>query len=71
MKTITLTRGQFAKVDDEDFERIDAHKWNAYWDKNARTESTESASTSATSPAPSLPLSPTTRQLSVFTAPSR
>ncbi len=29
MKLIPLTQGQFAKVDDEDFERVSRHKWQA------------------------------------------
>lgn len=37
MKRIPLTQGQFALVDDEDFERINAHKWYAYWNKLGRT----------------------------------
>ena len=28
MKTIPLTQGQVAMVDDEDFERINQHKWH-------------------------------------------
>lgn len=36
MKTIKLTQDQVALVDDEDYERIDAHKWFANWVKNAR-----------------------------------
>ncbi len=31
MKRIPLTQGQFALVDDEDFERINQHKWYALW----------------------------------------
>jgi hypothetical protein len=31
MKTINLTQGQVAFVDDEDFERINAFKWYARW----------------------------------------
>lgn len=30
MKLIPLTQGQFAKVDDEDFELLSAHKWYAW-----------------------------------------
>jgi hypothetical protein len=30
MKLIKLTQGKFAKVDDEDFERISAFKWRVY-----------------------------------------
>lgn len=31
MKEIVLTRGQVALVDDEDFDRISAFRWNAAW----------------------------------------
>lgn len=31
MKLIPLTQGQFAKVDDEDFERFGRMGWNAIW----------------------------------------
>lgn len=32
MKLIQLTKGQVALVDDDDFERINAHKWHSNWD---------------------------------------
>lgn len=34
MKLIPLTQGQFAKVDDEDFERVNQFKWFAHKGKN-------------------------------------
>lgn len=34
MKTIELTKGFVALVDDADFERVSAFKWRAYVDKN-------------------------------------
>ena len=37
MKRITLTQGQFAIVDDEDFERLTRHKWYALWDTGTRS----------------------------------
>jgi hypothetical protein len=33
MKRIPLTQGQFAIVDDEDYNRLSAHKWHAWWSK--------------------------------------
>jgi AP2 domain len=37
MKLIPLTKGQFAKVDDEDFERVSELKWCAQWSKITKT----------------------------------
>ena len=34
MKLIQLTQGQFAMVDDEDFEELNQFKWYASWDRN-------------------------------------
>lgn len=35
MKLIPLTKGYFAKVDDEDFERLSAYRWTALISKNS------------------------------------
>ncbi len=32
MKEIPLDNGQFAKVDDEDYEKLSRYKWYAYYD---------------------------------------
>lgn len=37
MKTIPLTQGQVALVDDEDFEKFGHLKWHAAWQKNTGT----------------------------------
>jgi AP2 domain/HNH endonuclease len=34
MKQVPLTKGKFALVDDEDYERIMLHKWHAYRNNN-------------------------------------
>ncbi len=34
MKTIELTQGQVALVDDEDFDRLSIHSWHARWNKS-------------------------------------
>lgn len=37
MKTISLTQGQVALVDDEDFESLRQHNWCAMWSENSRS----------------------------------
>ena len=37
MKHIPLTQGQFATVDDEDFERLSNYKWHAVWKDKPQT----------------------------------
>lgn len=37
MKEISLTKGQVALVDDEDFERVNAFKWQARWTKSTKS----------------------------------
>jgi hypothetical protein len=37
LKTITLTQGQTALIDDEDFPQISQHKWYAQYDKTTRS----------------------------------
>jgi hypothetical protein len=37
MKLISLTRGLFAKVDDEDYDYLNQWKWSANYNKNANT----------------------------------
>jgi hypothetical protein len=36
VKTIPLTQGKVAFVDDEDFERVNQFKWSARWSQNGR-----------------------------------
>lgn len=36
MKEIQLTQGQFAQVDDADFEWLSQHKWYARWDSKGK-----------------------------------
>ena len=37
MKKIKLTKGQFAKVDDEDFDKLNIYKWQAVFDKTTNS----------------------------------
>ncbi len=37
MKRISLTQGQFAIVDDEDFEWLSQNKWFAHWNKHTKS----------------------------------
>jgi hypothetical protein len=37
MREIQLTRGQVAVIDDIDYDRVSAHKWQAHWNKNVRS----------------------------------
>lgn len=37
MKSIPLTQGQFAKVDDEDFEYVNQFKWYAWFNKDTQS----------------------------------
>ena len=37
MKQILLSQGQFALVDDEDFERVSQVKWHAWWNKGTKS----------------------------------
>jgi hypothetical protein len=37
MKLIPLTQGQFAKVDDEDFDKFGLMRWHAQWDPDTKT----------------------------------
>ena len=37
MKRISLTQGKYAIVDDETFERLNRHKWHAWWNKDTKS----------------------------------
>jgi hypothetical protein len=37
MKLIPLTQGQFAKVDDKDYEELSKYKWYAHWKSDTRS----------------------------------
>jgi len=37
MKEILLTQGQVALVDDEDYDKLNMHKWYAHWIPNTRS----------------------------------
>jgi hypothetical protein len=37
MRAVPLTQGQWALVDDEDYDRLMEHRWSARWDKHTRS----------------------------------